>query len=397
MPFCRRTVAGMDAIKLAKKHLERAERRSGKLVESHRAEPAPPSRAELALRRREARAAASARRGRMPWRYVLGRTLREYGRDGCSDLAAGLTYFSILSALPALLALVSVLGLLGAGRSGSRKLLEVVDTVAPEQVQPALSGLLSQLTSSTAAGIGLAIGIIGAIWSASGYVGAFTRAINRIYGVREGRTTIVLRSGQVAITVVVLSLAVIVVLSLVLSGPFARTIGGALGVGDAVLTTWEIVKWPVIVLAVVVAVAVLFFAAPNLRRLRVRYVAAGAAVAVIVMVAGSLIFGFYVSNFASYNRVYGAVGGLLVALLWVWLANLALVVGAELGSELERGHELSVGEAAEGRVRLRVRGDVASEKAAQALHADERVGTAIRRATAAPVGSRRLRKAARRG
>lgn len=389
----------MDALDLAKKHVRRAGRRTEKLVETSRRSEAPqPSKAEEALREREAKAAASARYGRMPWAYVLGRTLREYGRDGGSDLAAGLTYFSILSALPALLALVSVLGLLGAGRSGAKKLLEVVSALAPEQVQPALSGLLSQLTSSTAAGIGLVIGIVGAVWSASGYVGAFTRALNRIYGVREGRTAIVLRSQQLLITVVVLALAVVVVLSLVLSGPFARTIGDALGVGDTLVTTWEIVKWPVIGVAVILAVAVLFFGAPNLRRLRIRYVAGGAAVAVAVMVVGSLIFGFYVANFSSYNRVYGAVGGLLVALLWVWLANLALVVGAELGSELERGHELSLGERAEVRFSLHVRGDSASRKADAKLDADERVGAAIRRATAVQAGQpRMLRNPAARG
>jgi len=377
----------MDALDLAKKHTKQAAKRTRKLVEFQlEHERRPPSPAEKKLREREAKAAASTRYGHMPIKYVLGRTLREYGRDGCSNLAASLTYFSVLSALPALLALVSVLGLLGAGRSGSKTMLQLVDTFAPGQVRPALSGLLSQLTSSTAAGIGLAIGIIGAIWSASGYVGAFTRAVNSIYGVREGRSAIVLRSQQVLITIVVLALAVLVVLSLVLSGPFARSIGQAIGAGDALFTTWEIVKWPVIGVAVIVAVAVLFFGTPNLRRLRIRYVACGAAVAVVIMVLGSLAFGFYVSNFASYNRVYGAVGGLLVALLWVWLVNLALVVGAELGSELERGHELSIGEAAEKEVRLRVRGDTAYEKADEKLRADERVGAAIRRAaaTAAP-------------
>jgi membrane protein len=377
----------MDALDLAKKHTKQAAKRTRRLVEFQlEHERRPPSPAEQKLREREAKAAASTRYGHMPIKYVLGRTLREYGRDGCSNLAASLTYFSVLSALPALLALVSVLGLLGAGRSGSKTMLQLVDTFAPGQVRPALSGLLSQLTSSTAAGIGLAIGIIGAIWSASGYVGAFTRAVNSIYGVREGRSAIVLRSQQVLITIVVLALAVLVVLSLVLSGPFARSIGQAIGAGDALFTTWEIVKWPVIGVAVIVAVAVLFFGTPNLRRLRIRYVACGAAVAVIIMVLGSLAFGFYVSNFASFNRVYGAVGGLLVALLWVWLVNLALVVGAELGSELERGHELSIGEAAEKEVRLRVRGDTAYEKADEKLRADERVGAAIRRAaaTAAP-------------
>ncbi|MGA0565774.1 YihY/virulence factor BrkB family protein [Rathayibacter sp. KR2-224] len=379
-----RTLAGMDALELAKKHTDRAAKRTKKLVEAHEEhEDRPLSKAEKELAEREAKAAASTRYGRMPWKYVLGRTMREYGRDGCSDIAAALTYFSILSALPALLALVSVLGVVGADRTGSKKMLEIVDTLAPAQVQPALSGLLSQLTSSTAAGIGLAIGIIGAIWSASGYVGAFTRAVNRIYGVNEGRTAIVLRSQQVLITVVVLALAVLVVLSLVLSGPFARTVGQAFGLGDAVLATWDVVKWPVIGAAVILSVAVLFFGAPNLRHQRVRYVAGGAAVAVAIMVLGSLVFGFYVSNFASYNRVYGTVGGLLVALLWVWLANLGLVVGAELGSELERGHELSLGEAAEGRVKLRVRGDKASLKAKEKLRADERMAAAIARSAAA--------------
>ena len=376
----------MQALELARKHAKQASRRADKLVEQnerhrrseHRELPA----AERALREREAKAAASARYGKMPWRYVLSRTLREYGRDGCSDLAAGLTYFSVLSALPALLALVSVLGLLGAGHEGSRSLMEIVDTLAPAQVQPVLAGLLTQLTSSTAAGIGLAIGVIGAIWSASGYVGGFSRAVNRIYGVREGRSAVVLRSQQVLVTVVTLALAVIVVLSLALSGPFARTIGRQLGLGDTVFATWEVLKWPLVGVAVVAAVGILYFATPNLRRQRFRYVALGAAVAVVIMVAGSLAFGFYVAGFASYNRVYGTVGGLLVALLWIWLANLALVFGAELGSELERGHELSLGMPAEGHVRLHVRGERASVKALARLRADERVGAAIRRATA---------------
>lgn len=375
----------MEPLDLAKKKAHRASKQTRKLAKSLRDhdEPQPPSPAQVALREREAKAAASARYGRMPWGYVLSRTLREYGRDGCSDLAAGLTYFSVLSALPALLALVSVLGLLGAGGEGSKTLLDVVDAVAPEQVQPALAGLVNQLTSSTAAGIGLAVGIVGAVWSASGYVGAFMRAVNRIYGVAEGRGTLALRSRQLVITVVVLVLMVIVVLSLVLTGPFARTIGEALGWGGAVSATWEIVKWPVIGVAVVVAVCVLFFGAPNLRGLRLRYVASGAAVAVVVMVAGSLAFGFYASTFASYNRVYGAVGGLLVALLWVWLANLALVIGAELASELQRGRQLALGVPAEERVQLQVRGSTASEKATRKLEADTLVGRAIREATAA--------------
>ena len=373
----------MDALEVATKNTKRAKRRSDKLVRAREHEQEEPSAAEVAVRAREAAAASSARYGRMPVRYVLQRTLREYGRDGCSDLAAGLTYFSVLSALPALLALVSVLGLLGAGRAGSKSLIEVVDTVAPQQVQPILSGLIAQLTSSSAAGIGLAVGIVGAVWSASGYVGAFGRAVNRIYGVREGRTAIVLRSGQLLITVIVLVLAVLVVLSLALSGPLVRSIGDVLGIGDAAFATWGVVKWPLVAVAVVLAVVALYFGTPNLRHQRIRYVAIGAGLAVVVMVIGSLVFGFYVANFASYNRVYGAVGGLLVALLWVWLTNVALVLGAELGSELQRGHELSIGLPAERSIRLEPRGEKASAKVAAKRSTDERVGAAIRTATAA--------------
>ncbi|MGN6126485.1 MAG: YihY/virulence factor BrkB family protein [Humibacter sp.] len=372
----------MDPVQLATKNLKRSRRRSDRLLKKRRPADEQVSRAEAAVRDREAKAAASARYDRMPWRYVLGRTLREYGRDGCSDLAAGLTYFSVLSALPAMLALVSVLGLLGAGHEGSKTLLEVIDAVAPQQVQPVLAGLVAQLSSSSAAGIGLVVGIVGAVWSASGYVGAFGRAVNRIYGVYEGRTALVLRARQVVITIVTLVLVVVVVLALVLSGPIARSIGQALGVGDAVFNTWEVVKWPLIAVAVVAAVVVLYFGTPNLKRRRVRYVASGAALAVVVMVAGSLLFSFYVSAFGSYNRVYGTVGGLLVALLWIWLANLALVVGAEFGSELERGHELSIGIPAERRVQIEVQGDKARQKAIAGLRADERVGAAIRTATA---------------
>jgi len=372
----------MDPVQLATKKLKRSRRRSDRLLKKRRPADEQVSRAEAAVRDREAKAAASARHGRMPWGYVLGRTLREYGRDGCSDLAAGLTYFSVLSALPAMLALVSVLGLLGAGQEGSKTLLDVIDAVAPQQVQPILAGLVAQLSSSSAAGIGLIIGIVGAVWSASGYVGAFGRAVNRIYGVNEGRTALVLRARQVLITVVTLVLVVVVVLALVLSGPIARSIGQALGVGDAVFDTWEVVKWPLIAVAVVAAVVVLYFGTPNLRRRRVRYVTSGAALAVVIMVAGSLLFSFYVSAFGSYNRVYGTVGGLLVALLWIWLANLALVVGAEFGSELERGHELSIGIPAERRVQIEVQGDKAHQKAIAGLRADERVGAAIRTATA---------------
>jgi len=322
--------------------------------------------------------------GRLPWKLILRRTIHGFSAHASTDLSAGLTYFAVLSSVPALLALVSVLGLLGQRRSGSHALLQVLDTVAPGSVQPILHTLVRQIVASPAVGWALAIGVVGAIWSASGYVGAFGRALNRVYGVAEGRTTLKLRPWQLLTTVALLVLVVIVVLILIVSGPIARAIGDAIGAGSTLVTVWSIVKWPVLAIAVIGAVAILYWATPNVRRPAFRWISFGATAAVVILLVASIGFGIYVSNFGHYDRTYGTLGGLVVLLLWLWIANIALLFGAELDVEIQRGRELLQGLAAEDHLQMPVRDDKASDKATAKHDRDVRDAREVRNAARSP-------------
>jgi membrane protein len=207
-------------------------------------------------------------------------------------------------------------------------------------IQPSLE----QIAKSPGAGIGLVVGIIGALWSASGYVGAFGRAMNRIYEIDEGRPFWKLRPWMLLITLVAILLAAAVLLMLIVSGPLATSIGSKIGLASQAVTAWQIVKWPVILIVVIVTVAILYYATPNVRQPKFRWLSVGASTAIIVWIIASVAFAFYVANFSSYNKTYGSLAGVIVTLLWLWITNLALLFGAEVDSELERGRELEAGE-----------------------------------------------------
>jgi len=292
------------------------------------------------------------------WFYVLRRTIREFSDDQCTDIAAALTYYSVMAVFPGILALVSVLGIVGADNAKVRDtILEVLSPLVTSSTLDSVRTLLDQLSSSQAGGYALAIGIAGALWSASGYVGAFSRAMNRVYEVQEGRPFWKLRPLQLVITVVTVLLCAVGLIILVVSGPVAQSIGDALNVGDAALTAWNIAKWPALAVVVILAVALLYYMTPNVRQPRFRWVSPGAFLAIVVWVAVSVGFGFYVSNFSSYNKTYGSLAAVIVALLWLWLTNLALMFGAELDAELERGRELQAGLPAEEALQLPLRDD----------------------------------------
>jgi membrane protein len=292
------------------------------------------------------------------WLYVLKRTIREFSDDQCTDIAAALTYYSVLAIFPGILALVSVLGIVGADNAKVRDtILEVLNPLVTSSTLDSVRRLLDQLSSSQAGGYALAIGIAGALWSASGYVGAFSRAMNRVYEVQEGRPFWKLRPLQLVITVVTVLLCAVGLIILVVSGPVAQSIGDALNVGDAALTAWNIAKWPALAVVVILAVALLYYMTPNVRQPRFRWVSPGAFLAIVVWVVASVAFGFYVSNFSSYNKTYGSLAAVIVALLWLWLTNLALMFGAELDAELERGRELQAGLPAEETLQLPLRDD----------------------------------------
>ncbi|HEY3528790.1 MAG TPA: YihY/virulence factor BrkB family protein [Nocardioides sp.] len=316
---------------------------------------------------------------RRSWMYVLRRTYREFGDDHCTDLAAGLTYYAVLSLFPAAIALISLLGVLGQGTTSVDKVIQVLKPMVSSNtlnntVQPALE----HIAASQGAGLGLVLGILGALWSASGYVGAFGRAMNAVYEIDEGRPFWKLRPLMLIVTLVAILLMACVIVMLVVSGPLADSIGSVIGLGSQAVTVWNIAKWPVIVLFVVLIVAMLYYATPNVRQPNFRWISIGAFVAIIVWIVASVAFAFYVSSFGSYNKTYGSLAGAVAGLLWLWITNVALLFGAELDSELERGRELQAGIAAEQELQLPARDTRGIRKARKKMQKDLARGRAIR-------------------
>jgi membrane protein len=314
------------------------------------------------------------------WKYVVRKTAREFVDDECTDLAAALTYYAVLATFPGFIALLSLVGLVGRGEQTARTLLDILGQIGAGSIASTLEEpLITLATADQAAGVAFFVGLAGALWSASGYVGSFGRAMNRVYEIREGRPIWKLRPWMLLITVVVLLLAVAVALALVLTGPAAGAVGDALGLGTTVVTVWNIAKWPVMLLAVILAVAILYYATPNVKQPKFRWISVGAVLAIVVWIVASAAFGFYVSNFASYNKTYGALAGAIVFLLWLWITNLALLFGAELDAELERGRELQSGLPAEEQIQLPPRDTRNIEKAEAKEREDVERGREIRR------------------
>ena len=298
------------------------------------------------------------------WKYVGRKTLREFSDDQCTDLAAALTYYSVLALFPAAIALLSLVGLVGQRPTTVDTLLQILRDMGASGAADTVEPTLTQLSQSTGAGWGLLIGLLVALWSASGYVNAFGRGLNRIYEVREGRPIWKLRPMMLLVTLLTVVLAALVALALVLTGPAAQAVGDAIGIGSTALTIWNIAKWPVMLAVVVVIVALLYYATPNVKQPKFRWISIGALVAIVVWVAASAAFGFYVANFASYDKTYGSLAGVIGFLLWLWITNLALLFGAELDAELERGRELQAGLPAEEVIQLPARDTSKSDRAA---------------------------------
>lgn len=312
------------------------------------------------------------------WKYIAKKTLREFTKDQCPDLAASLTYYSVLSIFPALLALVSLLGLFGDAQKTTSALLDVVQGFAPGDTVKTLSPVVQELASSSGAGFTLVLGLLTALWSASGYVGAFGRAMNRVYEIDEGRPFLKLRGTMLGVTVVNLLIVVVLAAMLVLSGPVAESVGNVIGLGGAFLAVWNIAKWPVMLVLVIVAIAVLYYATPNVKQPKFRWMSMGSAIALVVFLLASLAFGFYVANFSSYNKTYGAIGGVIIALLWLWILNMSLLFGAEFDAETERGRQLQAGIEAEETIQLPPRDTKKSDKLQAKEEEDIRRGRELR-------------------
>ncbi|WP_457972752.1 YihY/virulence factor BrkB family protein [Arthrobacter sp. D1-17] len=312
------------------------------------------------------------------WKYIFKKTLREFTQDQCPDLAAGLTYYAVLSLFPALLALVSLLGIFGDAQSTTAALLQIAQGVAPGAAMDTIRGPIEELTASPAAGFTLIIGLATALWSASGYVTGFGRAMNRVYEIDEGRGFVKLRGTMFGVTLLSVVIVALLAAMLVLSGPVAEAVGGAIGLGGAFLTVWNIAKWPVIVLLVIVIIAVLYYATPNVKQPKFRWMSLGSFIALVVFVLASLGFGFYVANFGNYNKTYGAIGGVIVMLLWLWIMNMSLLFGAEFDAEMERGRQLQAGIEAEETIQLPPRDTKKSDKLQAQEEEDIRHGRELR-------------------
>ena len=318
---------------------------------------------------------------RQSLKYLVKRAAREFTKDECTDLAAALTYYSILSVFPALIALLSVIGLVGQSEEQTvEAITDVLTDLGAESLVSSLEPTLMSLASAGGtASVTFAVGLVLALWSASGYVGSFGRAMNRIYEVREGRPIWKLRPWLLLVTVVTIVLAAAICLALVLTGSVAGAIGEALGVGETAVQVWDIAKWPFLLLAVITLVSILYYATPNVRQPSFKWISPGAILAVLVWLVASAGFGFYVSTFGSYEKSYGALAGIIVFLLWLWLTNLALLLGAELNAEVARVRQLQAGIRAEQTLQLEPRDTRNIEKSGEQLDAVVEQGRELRR------------------
>jgi membrane protein len=276
------------------------------------------------------------------WVAVLKGSLKEFKEDELTDRAAALTYYGVLSLFPALLVLVSLLGI--TGKTAADKVMENVQKLAPGSARDIITRAVEQLQNNSGTGSVMAtVGIVLAVWSASGYVAAFIRAANAVYDMPEGRPVWKILPVRVGVTVVLLVLAVLSALIVVFTGGLAREVGQTLGIGDTALTVWAIAKWPVLVLLVTVMIAILYWATPNAKVKGFRWITPGSLLALLIWLAASAGFAIYVANFASYNKTYGTMAGVIVFLVWLWISNLAILLGLEFDAETVRQRAIAGG------------------------------------------------------
>jgi membrane protein len=281
--------------------------------------------------------------GKRSWWSTFKRTVREFRSDNLSDWAAALTYYGILSLFPGLLLLLSALRL--TGPSTTRAVLDNITGLAPGAVRELLRSAATDLQrgQQSTAGVAAVIGLVGALWSASGYIGAFMRASNAIYDVPEGRPVWKTLPIRVGVTVLTGAFLLVIALAVVLTGGIADQLGKLLGLGTGVVRVWDIAKWPVLAIMVSFLFAVLYWASPNARPGGFRWVTPGGLVAVLVWLAASAGFAVYVANFASYNKIYGSLAGVIIFLVWLWISNIAILLGAEFDAELQRTRAIKAG------------------------------------------------------
>ncbi|MFD1506017.1 YihY/virulence factor BrkB family protein [Georgenia yuyongxinii] len=318
--------------------------------------------------------------GRRPSRrFMLGKAVRDFFSDDCWDRAAGLTFFSVVSIPPLAVAMASVLAVLGQGAS-TQAVLDVLEILAPDdEALETVSQPVLAVLSHPGAGLSLVLGLLAALWVASGYVGSFGRAMNQIYGVAEGRPLWKLTLWHLVTTVLLVVFAALVALLLLVSGPVTRAVGQVLGLREVTVAVWEAARWPVLLAAATLVVAVLYFATPNVRHPRFRWFSPGAVLALVLAAVASYAFSFYVEIFGRFDITYGsALAGIVVFFIWLWIINMSLLLGAELDAEIERARQLQAGVRADSGVQMTVRDARAIERSARRRRSDEERSRSLR-------------------
>jgi membrane protein len=295
---------------------------------------------------------------------TLKRTLTEFQEDNLSDWAAALTYYGLLALFPALIAMVSLIGIFGDPKTTTTKLTEIITEIGPSSGAETFEGPIKSITENqSAAGFAFIFGLAAALWSASGYVGAFTRASNIIYETPEGRPFWKLRPLQIAVTLAMIIMMALLAVGLVLTGPVVEAVANPVGLSSTAVDVWNIAKWPVMAAIFILMVDVLYYTTPNVKLRGFKWVTPGAILSIVVWAIASALFAFYVSNFSSYDKTYGTLAGLVVLLLWFWITNLAILFGHQMNAERERSEEIKEGQPrAEKEIQLEPRDEPKDQK-----------------------------------
>ncbi|HYG96496.1 MAG TPA: YihY/virulence factor BrkB family protein [Solirubrobacterales bacterium] len=295
---------------------------------------------------------------------TLKRTLTEFQEDNLSDWAAALTYYGLLSLFPALIAMLSLIGIFGDPKTTTDTLTEIITEIGPASAAETFEGPIDSIVKNEgAAGFAFVFGLAAALWSASGYVGAFTRASNIIYETPEGRPFWKLRPLQIVVTLAMIILMALLAIGLVLTGPIVEAVANPIGLSSTAVDVWNVAKWPVMALIFILMVNLLYYSTPNVKLRGFKWVTPGAVLAIVVWAIASALFAFYVANFGSYDKTYGTLGGLVVLLLWFWITNLAILFGHQMNAERERSAEIEEGiPRAEKEIQLEPRDDPKDQK-----------------------------------
>lgn len=319
---------------------------------------------------------------REDWRVILTRTVHEYRIHQVIDLASALTYTAVLAVFPALLALLALIGIVGDAEAVATDVLRVIDTLAVASAMGPIREIVEELLDASHAATAFVIGVVGAVWATSGFVGTFGRGMNRIYRVEEGRRYWFMQLKMIGVAAIVVVLMTIVVLALLLTGPAAESAARVFGLDEGVVFWWDLGKLPVLAVMGIILIALLYWAAPNVKRRHLRWFSVGAGVALLSWVVTTTLFGAFVFSFGTFEGTYRGLGVVVAFLLWVWLSNLALLFGAVLDTEVERARQLRAGIAAEERVQLPLRSERRIEKNRKQREADIRASAQMRAAAA---------------